>query len=146
MVGWRIERDIPAVGNLLVKVERKPYSKLSFRGKHNKVKLFAWLALLNVAGESGMPIRELARYAGTTQHSMRTLLCKWKAWGFVSCSQSRADTLYQLRSRGHDWLHIHFRHSPFDKWYELMDRQQREFYKHNLAQWQYLQGFTRGKR
>ena len=125
----------------LTKVEGKPPHRLQWRGKHNKLKALAWLALLNVAGDSGLPIRELARYAGTTQHSMRTSLSNWRRWKYVGSSHSRAETLYQLTWRGHEWLNIQFWRAPFGKWYEMMSREQREFYKHNLAQWNYMQEF-----
>ena len=141
MVGWTIERaDVPAalVPPDPAAPERRNH-QLSFRGKHNKVKLLALLALLNAAGDAGLTIRELATAVDTSKQSMRTLLCKWKQWCYVSSTCSSSHTLYQLRGRGYEWLNTHFWHTPFRLWYKDMNATQREFYKHNLKQWQYLQ-------
>ena len=140
MVGWNLPRGFEIK---LTKVESRPRKRLSFKGKHNKVKLLALVALINASGEAGLTVNELARCCGTSPHSMRTSLAKWLNWGFVSRTESLHATLYQLRSRGHEWVQLHFWRAPFDKWYEMMDRGQREVYKHNMAQWGYLQQFTR---
>jgi len=77
-----------------------------FGGKNNTIKYKVWLMLLGryLNRQSGLKLSQMSELLSCNYYSLAVLLGRWVKWGYVGFRKHPGGRIYQIRSKGREWL------------------------------------------
>lgn len=115
---------------------REINTKLSFIGRHNKVKA---LSLLLLSQHHWKSHAEIARIVGSPQKSMSVLVGRWHGWGLVKRAGPCGCYRYDVSTSGVKWLNRHLVEMPLGDWLSGLPGDGADYFERVFGIW-------RGKR